>query len=170
MLQWTLLGLARRQLLYTKAIASKQASVGWLQRPCSRRYRTPWIGRRPLWLGPAVRALTSSLRRTPDTRWTLQPSEVDLFVKRALVLHQGEAHDAISGEEMAVCSPLPLCSLCQCSWSREEVFFGPIVIRPKRILHYQESPVKNVFAVASARVTPPLSGTFCSGAKFLWAE
>ena len=126
MFQRTLLGLARRQLLYTKAIASKQASVGWLQRPCSRRYRTPWIGRRPLRLGPAVRALTSSLRRAPDTRWTLQPSEVDLFVKRALVLHQGEARDAISGEEMAVCAPLPLCSLCQCSWSREEVFFGSI--------------------------------------------
>ena len=73
-----------------------------------------------------MRALTSSLRRAPDTRWTLQASEVDLFVKRALVLHQGEARDAISGEEMAVCAPLPLCSLCQCSWSREEVFFGSI--------------------------------------------
>ena len=131
MFQRTLLGLARRQLLYTKAIASKQASVGWLQRPCSRRYRTPWIGRRPFRLGPAVRALTSSLRRAPDTRWTLQASEVDLFVKRALVLHQGEARDAISGEEMAVCAPPPLCSLCQCSWSREEVFLDPSSFGPK---------------------------------------
>ena len=81
-----------------------------------------------------MRALTSSLRRAADTRWTLQPSEVDLFVKRALVLHQGEARDAISGEEMAVCAPPPLRSAASVSalGPARKCFLDPSSFGPKQ--------------------------------------
>ena len=50
---------------------------------------------------------------------------------------------------------------------------NPSVIRPKIILHYQKlNPHRQdlFFAVASARLTPPLSGTYRSDAESVWAE